>query len=92
MELAEVFFGRRNKAQEGRSKLDSKDLLLQKYAFPEDDRNAAKPINQFEAKKKGYVSTEDVKLVRKKLDRAIKKLNYRYKARADMPFWYDWEP
>ena len=33
-----------------------------------------------------------MRIIRKKMDRAIKKLNYRYRQRADMPFWYDWEP
>lgn len=45
MELAEVFFGRRNKAKEERQQMNPKDLLLQKYANPEEDRNAAKPQN-----------------------------------------------
>lgn len=45
MELAEVFFNRRNKAAEDRAKENPKDVLLQKYANPEDDRLAAKPQN-----------------------------------------------
>lgn len=93
MELAEVFFGRRNKAKEERDKFNPKDLLLQKYAHPEDDRDAAKPENQFEAKKKGHVVEDEMRAnVRRKLNKAIHKMNYRYKPRADMPFWYDWEP
>lgn len=49
-------------------------------------------MNQFAAKKQGFVSEEEVKIKKKEMERALRKFNYRYKPRADMPFWYDWDP
>lgn len=90
--MAEIFFERRNKAQEERDKLDQKDLLLHKYANPFEAQEQAKPQNQFAAKKAGWIDKAKEDLIRNQIAHKLKKLHYRYKPRADMPFWYNWEP
>lgn len=44
-DMAEVFFGRRNKAKEDREKEGEKDKILKKYANPFAEEQAAKPQN-----------------------------------------------
>lgn len=44
-ELAEVFFGRRNRAKEERDKKSKKDLMLEQYANPFAARISAQPRN-----------------------------------------------
>lgn len=88
MEMAEVFFGKQKRGE--RAKVNDKDKILNKYADPFGELQAAKPQNQFAAKKQGFVSQHDKDMLLQKMGKRIRKLNYRYKARADMPFWYDW--